>query len=256
MVNHKERIAEISKSALKVLDIIRAITEEYQTADKNESLFDTQELNLVWENLKRLKKEGDLLHLNELIHQAFRHYISPLPIRPLVSQLVSARFRFISCLHEKSAKQDLSCIKIADDLFCESLFYSLELTLKAYEAPTQDFFNSLKRVFFAKMMKSLIENPGFLVARCEAPTPIKVYEKPKIIENHESSTPSLFIDVDESSDDEQKELTSNIYKSLFKGLYHTKITESPSTTVDKRYLFSPAYDSDGESIDELFVGSP
>lgn len=184
-----EHISPIIQAAHRIIDIIHDISKAYRNADQDTALYDIHEFSKTWELMKNLSEKKDSHGLGELINKAFFQYINPLPIRPLVSKLVSARMKLISSFQKNLELEKGRTIQIADRFFNDSLSCALMYHLPLYASAHAQFFNAIKK-YISIYLHNRIENEYSLIDETAAPTPIQPYE-PSFTPNP-ITTPSLF----------------------------------------------------------------
>ncbi len=189
MNNERGRLLLCVEVALELLQVMESIVNEYLMADKEEALYNPDELSETWSLLKSLSKKNDDLELNQYLKTALNKYIHPLPVRPCVSLLISKRWKMIACFHE-NLELGQNHIEIADKLFTDAFMKALKEILSSHENLNNELIQELKSSFVISLRQRL-DSEYSIIYETLSSTPMPAYDVP-VSPAKFGETPSLF----------------------------------------------------------------
>lgn len=215
MNNESERLVLGVEVAVELFQVMESIINEYLTADKDEALYNPDELSETWAFIKSLLQKQDVQRLNEYLKNALNKYIHPLPVRPCVSLLLSKRWKMLACFHE-NLELGQNFIEIADQLFIDALAQALKWTLPSHENLNNQLIQELK-TFFVIAIRQRLDAEYSTISETLSSTPMPAYDVP-VSPAKFGETPSLF----HSNGNESLEITVPHYT-------HESVPQNAST---------------------------
>lgn len=189
MNNESERLLLCVEVAVELFQVMESVINEYLAADKDEALYNPDELLETWVYLKSLLQKKDVQIFNDYLKNALDKYIHPLPVRPCVSLLLSKRWKMLACFHE-NLELGQNFIEISDQLFIDALAQVLKWTLPSHENLNNELIQELK-TFFVIAIRQRLDAEYSTISETLSSTPMPAYDAP-VSPTKFAATPSLF----------------------------------------------------------------